>query len=342
MRVIDGSYGEGGGQLVRTACALAAITGEPLRLFNIRARRTPSGLAPQHLTAVRAVATMCDAKVDGLMVRSQALSFRPGQPRGGRFVFDVGTAGSIPLVVQAVLPVALACGAPVQMRLIGGTDVRAAPPLDYLRHVLLPLLTMLGLDVKLTLARRGYYPRGGGEVEIEAQPARPRALRLEAPGPLQEIAGLAHSANLPAHIVERMQRSAMDVLADYPQTRIEQQLLGRNQAVGPGGAIVLWARTAHSVLGGTAVAQRGVPAEQIGAEAARALLLELTAGAALDIHAADQILIYLAQAQGASVFTARKLSSHARSTLWLLQQFLPLRAQIAAHNGLTRVELTPG
>ncbi len=342
MREIDGSHGEGGGQLVRAACALAAITGEPFGLSNIRARRAPPGLAPQHLTAVRAIATMCDAEVEGLAVRSQALSFRPGRPRGGRFVFDVGTAGSIPLVVQAVLPVALACGAPVRMRLIGGTDIRAAPPLDYLRHVFLPLLAKLGLDVKLTLLRRGYYPRGGGEVEVEVRPARPRVLQLETPGPLQEIAGVAHVANLPAHIAERMQRAARQVLSAYPQARIQEQVLGRDEAIGPGGAIVLWARTAHSVLGGAAVAQRGVPAEQIGADAARALLLELTAGAVLDIHAADQILIYLAQARGASVFTARELSSHARSTLWLLQQFLPLRAQIAAHAGLTRLELTPG
>ncbi|MBI5612084.1 MAG: RNA 3'-terminal phosphate cyclase [Gammaproteobacteria bacterium] len=342
MREIDGSYGEGGGQLVRTACALAAITGEPLTLSNIRVRRTPPGLAPQHLTAVRAVASMCDAEVEGLAVRSRALSFRPGRPRGGRFVFDVGTAGSIPLVVQAVLPVALASGAPVRMRLIGGTDIRAAPPLDYLRHVFLPLLAGLGLEVKLTLVRRGYYPRGGGEVEIEVQPGRPRALQLETPGPLREIAGIAHVANLPAHIAERMQHAARQVLSAYPPAAIEEQVLGRDRAIGPGGAIVLWARTAHSVLGGAAVAQRGVPAEQIGADAAHALLAELTAGAALDIHAADQILIYLAQARAASVITVRELSSHARSTLWLLQQFLPLRAQIAAHNGLTRVELAPG
>lgn len=345
MREIDGSYGEGGGQLVRTACALAAITGESLTLTDIRARRAPPGLAPQHLTAVRAIAEMCDAAVEGLAVRSPALSFRPGRPRGGRFTFDVGTAGSIPLVAQAVLPVALACGAPVQMRLIGGTDVRAAPPLDYLRFVFLPLLAKLGLDVKLTLVRRGYYPRGGGgggEVEVAVLPGRPRALQVETPGPLQEIAGVAHVANLPAHIAERMHRSARRVLAAYPRARIDEQVLGREEAIGPGGAIVLWARTAHSVLGGAAVAQRGVPAEQIGEDAARALLVELTAGAALDIHAADQILIYLAQAQGASAFTARELSSHARSTLWLLQQFLPLRAQTAAHAGLTRVELAPG
>lgn len=342
MREIDGSHGEGGGQLLRTACALAAITGEPLRLVNIRARRAPPGLAPQHLTAVKAVAALCDARTDGLELRSEEIVFRPGELRGGEFRFDVGTAGSVTLVLQALLPAALVAGAPVRLSLAGGTDVRAAPPLDYLRFVLLPLLARMGASVELMLQRRGYYPRGGGEISVALRPVRLESLRMEAPGALQEIRGIAHVSNLPEHIVARMRETAQRMLADLARVEIEPQLLGRDQAIGQGGAIVLWARTAHALIGGSEVAQRGVPAEQIAATAAQMLREDISAGATLDIHASDQLLIYLALARGPSSFLARTLSSHAQTTLWLLQQFLPMRVHTCAAGACTRIDIEPG
>jgi len=342
MRVIDGSYGEGGGQLLRTACALAAITGQALRLNNIRARRAPPGLAPQHLTAVRSVAALCDAETEELELRSQEIVFRPGKLRGGEFRFDVGTAGSVTLVLQALLPAALVAGAPLHIHLIGGTDVRAAPPLDYLRFVLLPLLARMGAQVELTLQRRGYYPRGGGEVTVLVRPGRLQGLRLGEPGAVEEIRGIAHASNLPAHIVTRMQQTARQMLADLAHVEIEPQRLGRDQAIGPGGAIVLWARTAHALLGGAEVAQRGVPAERIAGNAAQSLRDDIAAGATLDLHASDQMLIYCALARGPSCFLARTLSSHAQTTLWLLQQFLPLRVHTRPEGACMRVEIEPG
>ncbi len=342
MREIDGSFGEGGGQLLRTACALAAITGTPVRLRNIRARRAPAGLAPQHLTAVKAVAALCEAHVEGLELRSEELVFRPGKLHGGEFRFDVGTAGSVTLVLQALLPATLVCGAPVRIHLSGGTDVRAAPPLDYLRFVLLPLLVRMGANVELALQRRGYYPRGGGEVTVAVRPGRLQGLCLETPGAVKEIRGLAHVSNLPAHIVTRMQQTAVRILADIAPVEIEQQILGRDRALGQGGAVVLWAHTAHALLGGSEVAQRGVPAERIAGTAAQALREEIAAGATLDIHASDQILIYCALAQSPSCFLARTLSSHAQTTLWLLQQFLPLRVNTRPAGGCTRVDVEPG
>ncbi|OGI48878.1 MAG: RNA 3'-terminal-phosphate cyclase [Candidatus Muproteobacteria bacterium RBG_16_65_34] len=341
MRAIDGAHGEGGGQLLRTACALSALTGEAVRVFDIRARRAPPGLAPQHLTAVKAVAALCGAEVEGLAVRAPEVVFRPGRLRGGEFRFDVGTAGSITLVLQAVLPVAFACGENVTLRLIGGTDVKAAPPLDYFRFVFLPLLERMGFKAKIELIRRGYYPRGGGEVGVEVEPGRPRPLRLDAPGALEEIRGVAHAANLPAHVAERMRRTAEEILCAYPRVRIEPQVLGREQAIGSGGAIVAWARTEHTILGGSEVAQRGVPAERIAQSAAESLRAEIESGATLDLHAADQILIYAALAPGASSFLARTWSSHAQTTAWLLEQFLPVRIRAPAHDALTRVEIAP-
>lgn len=341
MLEIDGAHGEGGGQLVRTAVALSALTGRAVRLVNVRARRAPPGLAPQHLTAVRAVAQLCAATTDGLEVRTQAFTFRPGRRRGGDYRFDVGTAGSITLVLQAVLPVAVACAAPVHMHLTGGTDVRAAPPLDYFRFVLRPILARMGVSADISLLRRGYYPRGGGQVEVVVRPAPLTPLRIDAPGALCEIGGVAHVANLPAHIGERMRHTAVQILTGYPAAKIETQVLRGEQAIGAGGAIVLWARTDHALLGGAEVAQRGVPAERIAANAAESLRVELAAGATLDLHAADQVLIYAALAQGTSQFLARKLTSHAQTTLWLLEQFLPVTHRATSDGALTRITLLP-
>lgn len=342
MREIDGSHGEGGGQLLRTACALAAITGDAVRLVNVRARRDPPGLAPQHLTAVKAVGALCGAEVDGLELRSREIVFRPGRVRGGEFHFDVGTAGCLTLVLQALLPVAITAPAPLRIRLIGGTDIRGAPPLDYFRYVLLPLLARMGVDVDLTLIRRGYYPRGGGEIMVSIQPGRLHALRAEHAEAIARIEGRIHVSNLPAHIASRMQEAAVRLLGDIAPARIEQQLLSGEQAIGPGGAIVLWACGASRLLGGAEVAQRGVPAERIAENAAGRLRDDIAAGATLDIHASDQILIYAALARAPSCFLARELTSHAQTALWLLQQFLPLRTQTRPVGRCTRVELEAG
>lgn len=343
MREIDGSYGEGGGQLLRTAVALSAITGEAVHVRSIRANRSNPGLAPQHLTAVMAVARLCSAETEGLEVKSRETLFRPGQLGGGRYDFSVGTAGSITLVLQAALPVAVACDERSWLHISGGTDVRAAPPLDYFRLVLLPLLSRMGVRARIEVLKRGYYPRGGGEVAVEVLPSLPlQPLLLDAPGDhLRKIRVYAHIANLPDHIVQRMVSSALAELPASPAPSINQTVLGADQAIGAGGAIVLVAQKEQAILGASAVAQRGVPAETLGSEAGRQLRDEISAGATLDIHAADQVLIYLALAGGASHFLARKLSSHALTTIWLLEQFLPVRFNIFEADSLVRVEVIP-
>jgi RNA 3'-terminal phosphate cyclase (ATP) len=329
MLEIDGSYGEGGGQLLRTAVALAAITRRSVHVRNIRADRSNPGLAPQHLAAVKAVASLCGAEVEGLEVHSREIRFKPGSLRGGRFDFPVGTAGSITLVLQAALPVAIACGERVSMHITGGTDVRAAPPLDYFRHVLLPLLSPMGVAVKVDVLQRGYYPRGGGEVIVAVEPSPLlRPMILDSPGNLLDLRVLAHVANLPAHIVQRMMKSALTELSPFATPAIELEALGIDRAIGPGGAIVSIGQLEHTRLGASAVAQRGVPAEQLGAASGRLLREEVLSGATLDVHAADQVLIYLALACRASRFLARSFSSHAVTAVWLLEQFLPVRFQV--------------
>lgn len=324
MLRIDASYGEGGGQLVRSAVALAAITGQAVRVDNVRIKRDKPGLAPQHLAAVRAVAALCSAHCEGLELRAQTFSFSPGRLRGGEFRFDVGTAGSVTLVLQALLPVLLCAPGPGRVIVSGGTDVRAAPPLDYFRRVLLELLRQMGATVGCRVLRRGYYPRGGGEVEVSVEPARWQPLQWLEPGALVSVEGVAHVANLPLSIAERMRDAAATRLADLGSpARFDAVVLGPEEAIGTGGAVVCWARRRHAVLGAARVAERGVRAEVLGEAAGAELAADLAAGVTLDIHAADQALIYLALAGGR--FSARVLSSHARTAMWLIEQFMPVR-----------------
>ncbi|MCL4799765.1 MAG: RNA 3'-phosphate cyclase [Burkholderiales bacterium] len=339
---IDGAHGEGGGQLVRTAVALAAVTGTPIRLFNVRAGREKPGLAPQHLAAVRAVGELCGARTEGLALHASSFAFAPGAPRGGAFRFEVGTAGSVTLVLQAALPVLVAAPVASRVTVVGGTDVRQAPPADYLIEVLLPHLARMGARVAARVLRRGYFPRGGGEIALDVTPARLRAVALDAPGALVELRGSAHVAHLPAHVAERMRAAALQALGPAAASaRIATSVLGDADAIAQGGAIVAWARTAASVLGAGRVAERGERAEALGDAVGRALAADLASGVALDRHAADQLLVYLALAGGPSAFTTRELSDHARTAMWLIERFLPVRFGHAQDGERVRVTITP-
>jgi RNA 3'-terminal phosphate cyclase (ATP) len=343
MVEIDGAYGEGGGQLLRTAVALSAITGRPARVANIRAGRPSPGLAAQHVTAVRAVAELCGASVSGLALRSRALRFAPGVPRAGAFSFDVGTAGSAVLVLQALMPVAAALRLPCRVRITGGTDVRGAPGVDYMQAVLLPLLAEIGLKASIAVQRRGYFPGGGGELEAEILPGDLQPLRLGPPAGLLRIRGRSHVGNLPPDIAERMRASTMQALVEFKAPiDIEAMALDQQGAAGQGGAITVWAQAANSFVGACRVAERGVRAETLGAEAGCELREDLNAAVALDVHAADQVLIYLALAGGESGFTTRRMSSHATTAMWLIEQFLPAKFDTAEIAGKIRVRVRPG
>jgi RNA 3'-phosphate cyclase len=335
---IDGSFGEGGGQLVRTAVALAAITGKAIRVFNARAGRGNPGLAPQHLAAVRAVAAICGARTEGLELRAQAFTFSPGALAGGEFRFDIGTAGSITLLLQALLPALIASGERARVVVGGGSDVRQAPPVDYLAAVMLRHLARMGARMTLTIAHRGYYPRGGGEVAVEIEPCALRPLALATPGAVRRVEGVSHVANLPAHIAERMRGAAiaqLPTLAD--RASIAVRVLGYPEATGRGGAIVAWAETDHTVLGAARVAEIGVHAETLGTAVGQELRADLEAGATVDVHAADQLLVYLALAGPGSSFTTRELTSHAQTAIWLIGRFLPVRFDTRREGRLQRI-----
>jgi len=313
---IDGSVGEGGGQVVRTSVALAALLGKGIHIFNVRAKRHPPGFKPQHMVGVRAVARLSQAHVEGLIASSMELTFKPRTRLSGEFSFEIGTAGSIPLVLQALMPAAAFSPGPVKISLGGGTDVRWSPPIDYMRYVVLPVLARLGYEANLMVVRRGHYPRGGGKVIVEVKPVRELThLVLTEFGEVERIRGLSHCVRLPRHVAERQANTAVKVLeeAGYGDVSIEREWYGPggDPHLGPGSGIVLYAETTSgAVLGADALGERGKPAEVVGREAAEKLLKELVSGMPVDRHMGDMLIPYMAVAGGVSTVKVSEVTMH--------------------------------
>jgi len=342
MIEVDGSHGEGGGQLVRMAVALSALTETPVRIVRIRAGRPAPGLAAQHVTAIQAIAALCAAESTGVAVGASSIEFRPGKLTPGRLSFDVGTAGSVTLVFQALLPVAAATAGPVQVRLVGGTDVRWSPPIDYFSRIFLALLRTLGGHADVEVLRRGYYPRGGGLVDAVIEPTRTWSpfLNPEADG-TRRVRGIAHVSNLAEDVPKRMAHAALRRLQGIADVKIEQRVYRGEDAIGQGGALVLWAETDAGLVGADSLAERGKPSERVGEEAAASLRAEVESRATLDLRAADQLLIYLARANGPSDFRVRSVSGHMETMMWLIPQFVPCRFTVTREAGGWRVSVEP-
>ncbi len=352
MLTIDGAYGEGGGQILRTTLTLAAILNRPVRLKNIRAGRKNPGLAAQHLTAVRAAAAVCQADLSGDTLRSTQLTFSPQTPPvPGVYQFDVtaaregGSAGAAPLVFQTIfLPLALAGGVS-QVTIRGGTHVPWSPPFHYLRDVYLPMVAPLGLKAALTLSAWGWYPAGGGEIkaEISGQEKMSRATSLLASplsplwterGPLKQIRGVAVASSLPAHVAQRIRNRAVNVLtqAGLPAA-IEPQLA---RSASPGAGIFLTAEYEFVRAGFSALGEKGKPSERVADEAVNALLAFHRSSAALDDHLTDQLILPAALSGQPLTLRAERLSPHTLTNLWVVEQFLGQVAQVEPENGLIR------
>lgn len=311
---IDGS--SGGGQILRNAVALSAVTGRPVRVENIRGARPRPGLRPQHLLAVEAAAEVCGAELHGAGIGSQSVEFRPGAIRSRQdWRLDVGTAGSVTLILQCLLPALAAAREASRVTLIGGTDVPFAPPFDYFAEVFAPAVRQMGVSVSARLVGRGFYPKGGGQVEVEVKPCESLApIRWVERGSVKRIEGRSYSHGLPAHIAQRMRGAAVEALSDgsYPGAEVELEVRAKGPSVGCG--IVLWAECQGGRrLGASALGERGKPAEKVGREVAQALLGELRAGGAVDGHLADQMIVWMAVAGGPSELTTTGITDHIRS-----------------------------
>ena len=334
MIIIDGSYGEGGGQILRTSIALSSLLQQPVKVINIRAKRSNPGLRRQHMTAVEILAKITDAEVEGLTLGSKELTFIPRARRGGEYFFDVGTAGSVPLVIQAILPVLAFARSRSKVTIRGGTDVRWSPPIDYIRLVFLELLETMGVNAHIEVSRRGHYPRGGGVVTVTVEPVgKLSPVDLTEPGRVLTIRGVSHCVRLPRHVAERQASAAVDLLRREGVTadidiKVEWYPPDDDPHLGPGSGIVLAAVTERSILGGDSLGERGKPAETVGREAAKKLLLELKSGRALDMHMSDMILPYIAVAEGVSTVSGSKLTMHAYTNMYVIEKIAGVKFEL--------------
>ena len=342
MIEIDGSHGEGGGQILRTAISLSTLTKKPIRISKIRANRPNPGLNYQHVVALKSVAELCNADVKGLSKGSCEIEFYPHEVKGGKFHFDILTAGSTTLVLQACLLPSLFAPETAEFKITGGTDVKWSPPIDYFRFVFSPLLHKMGAEVSIVLGRRGHYPKGGGEITARIKPVgKLKPLTLEQKGELRSIKGIAHVSNLPSKIANRMKHATLLKLVNYREVSISEEHYpqGKDPAHGAGTGIVLWANYENSILGTNGLGEKGVPAEKIALNAVDDLLTEMNSKSTLDVHAADQFLPYMALAEGESIFLTRELTNHAKTNIWLIEQFLDVKFEVKKREGLEEVRV---
>ncbi|MXR19881.1 RNA 3'-terminal phosphate cyclase [Halobacterium bonnevillei] len=321
MNILDG--GEGGGQLVRTALALSAVTGEPFRMRHVRRARANPGLQAQHCAAIETVAAVCNAETGGVEVGSESFTFEPGEDIGedetaedlvvgGSVSVEVGTAGSVPLVFDALLPVAVALEEPFTARLEGGTDAKWAPPFDYFRHVKLPVVQEHGLDADVTLSRRGFYPRGGGKAELTIEPSTLESIDLTERGDRESLTAysVAEESMAEDEVAERQAEPApedADVEVEYAEADCS------------GSAFVLAAEYEHSRAGFAELGEMGVDPETVGENAVEAFEAFEDGDAAVDEELADQLLPFVAIAGGE--IRASEVTTHLETNITILEEF---------------------
>jgi RNA 3'-terminal phosphate cyclase (ATP) len=362
MLTIDGSTGEGGGQVLRTALSLAAMLGRPIQIINIRAGRKQPGLRPQHVQSVRAAAALCNAQLEGVHEHSHGLRFEPQTPaQAGSYGFEIGTAGAATLVVQTVLlPLALA-GGPSTVIVRGGTHVAWSPPFDYVEQVYLPALAALGVPCRVELAKWGFYPKGGGEIRVKIQPppalAGPSptpALRADASvlgtgepgsgmvpnlrpsqaepwwtqlrGELTALSVLSAAANVGNQVTARQASRAYNRLAAARLPVTPQTRLLNPPSVGPGTCLFLLAEYEGGARAGfTGYGRQGYPAERVADDAVDAFLAFHGGDAPIDPHLADQLILPLALLNKSLAFRTSQITRHLLTNIWVVEQFLGRR-----------------
>ncbi|KAG7301749.1 hypothetical protein JYU34_014737 [Plutella xylostella] len=316
---IDGSVLEGGGQILRMSVAFSAIMGVPVRVSRIRAGRSKPGLAAQHLKGIQLVGEMCGAALHGVEIGSTEIQFSPGQIKGGHYVADTKTAGSISLLLQVALPVALLADGPVTLELKGGTNADMAPQVDYLTEVFRPLLEKFGATFDFDLHRRGYYPRGGGHVTVHIRPAaRLSGVELTGTGRVQRVQGWSFVAGtLPVKMAHEMAAAARQELACVCRDiHIECYKEDRAVASDNCSGIILVAETSSGcILGADALGRRGAGAGAAGRAAGAALAATVTSGACVDEHAQDQLIMFMSLAAGRSSVRVADVTLHTQTAM---------------------------
>ncbi|HEX8476016.1 MAG TPA: RNA 3'-terminal phosphate cyclase [Pyrinomonadaceae bacterium] len=324
MQTIDGSSGEGGGQIIRTSLALSLITRQPFRITNVRARRERPGLQRQHLTAVRAAAEIGRADTEGAHVGAREFQFEPREVSAGEYHFSIGTAGSTTLVLQTVLPPLITASAPSVLTFEGGTHNVHAPPFEFIEKSFLPLINRMGARVEAQLERYGFYPPGGGRFSVLIEPAPTlRRLDILERGRIRKQHARVLVVNLPPHVAER-ELAVIRQKLDFREDQLE--IAASTNAHSPGNVLTIEFESEHVTEVVSRIGERGVRAEVIAEKAAREAAQYVASGAPVGEHLADQLLIPLALAGGGS-YTTVAPSLHTKTNIEVVKKFLPVDIQ---------------
>ncbi len=337
---IDGSYGEGGGQILRYAAALAAATGKKIEVINIRAKRSNPGLRPQHLTSLRILKILFGGTIEGLHIGSKRVVISLGGPKSGSLSYDIKTAGSIPLVIQSIVPALILADSPSTILLIGGTDVKWSPTIDYMKYVYTSIVSLFNAEVKIDVLKRGYYPKGGGKVKLEVSPSSfLSAVSLGLRNNISNISIYSVVSLLPEHILDREVSSALEALkksvdlSKY-EVNVYKYLLGYKEAGGPGTSLLVVANHGDKLSsGGDSIGEKEKPAEVVGEEAVIKFMKWFSSEAALDINAGDMIIPFIALSKLKSYFTVPEITNHMKSALYVVEKILGVEHKVTQVKG---------
>lgn len=331
---IDGGMLLGGGQILRTSLALSALTGNELHIKNIRSGRPKPGLRPQHLASAKTIASICNAELKEALLGSTELFFNPQNVSKTNLNVGIGTAGSISLLLSQILPVSLL--EETRLHVSGGTNVPFSPPMEFLQRVLFPVLHKMGARPEASVSKLGYFPKGNGTVSFSSKPARLplKPISLTEFGSLEFVRIFSHCASLPKRVAESQAIAARHALRIL-NTEFEEKIDCRENVETIGSGITLFAHTSSNVvLSGSALGRKGLPAEEVGKEAAKNLLKELNAGQACDSHLSDQLIPFMAFASGRSEVHATALTKHCVTNIAVVEKFLPVKFSVEGSLGV--------
>jgi RNA 3'-terminal phosphate cyclase (ATP) len=325
MIKIDGSMMEGGGQLLRMATTYSAILSEPIKVINVRAKRREPGLKPQHLTTLKAAATICNAKMKGGALGSTEIIFEPKRIKGDVYNFNIGTAGSITLLLQCITPMLIYADKPSNITIQGGTAVNWSPSFSFLKNIIYQSLQSMGAKVNIRIEKHGFYPKGGGKITQTTYPSKNFKPIIPKEPKKNKIVGESLCGRLPKHIAKRQAQSAQSILE---ANKLESQITyGKIHPapLSPGSLICLWVKGTNIYLGADKLGARGKPAEKVGAEVATRIIEEVNTKATVDRHTTDNLILPASLASGTSYLKTSKITLHTLTAIEVAKIFTETR-----------------